>query len=446
MNMKMKTYIKGLVAVLLLTVVGGLASCEDQPDKFEFGCGTPSISYVRMPYLSQRDSLITEASLGSVICLVGDNLTNVKSILFNDKKAALNTSYMTDHTIIVPVPDEIPSLVSDKIFMVTSSNDTVAYDFRIVVPAPAVSSMSFEYAKAGEEVTISGRYFIDDPNVPLVVTLPDGKTISGSDIKSMTQTTITFNMPDCTTEGTIKVKTIYGETTSAFHYLDSRGLLFDFDTKGLTQQGWKAIAVKSDETSFDGQFGQFGTGSAKMNGTDVWDDANFFFQYWCGSWESPQNITSGTGIALNNYVDFSNWKNMALKFEMYIPTSNPWTGGALQICFLGVDKVTLSGNPIAGYSTVKGASWDMLTGEDNGWGRAFYRPWFTTGTYDTGDKWETVTIPLTDLTYDVQGASATSTPSKPEDFASLMMQVLYGGGTDCYPIIKVDNIRVVPNK
>lgn len=444
--MKIKKYIYGLLAAVVLFAFGTLASCEDQPDKFEFGCGTPTISYIRMPYLSQRDSLITEASLGSVICLVGDNLTNVKALLFNDQQAALNTSYMTDHTLIVPIPDEIPSLVSDKIYMVTSSNDTVAYDFHVIVPAPVVNSMSCEFAKAGETVTISGRYFIDDPNVPLVVTLPDGQTVSGADIKELTQTGITFTMPKCTEEGTITVRTIYGETTSAFHYLDSRGLLFDFDDKGLTQQGWKTIAVTTDDTALDGNFGQFGTGSAKMNGTDVWDDANFFFQYWCGSWDTPQNITSGIGIALNNYIDFTNWKKMALKFEMYIPTSNPWTGGAMQICFLGVDKVTLSGNSIEGFSTVKGASWDMLTGEDKGWGRAFYRPWFSTGSYDTGDKWETVTIPLTSLTYAVDGTSATSTPSKPEDFASLMMQVLYGGGTDCYPIIKIDNIRVVPNK
>lgn len=443
---------------MMLPIMGGLTSCEDQPDKFEFGCGTPTISYIRMPYLSQSDSLIDKASLSSVVCLVGDNLDNIKALYFNDQKAQLNTSYITKNTLLVQIPSNIPDVVSDKIYMVTSGNDTVSYDFHVVVPKPEISSMSCEMAKEGTEVTIYGNYFVSDPSAPLTVTLPNGKIVTDqknyngeasdnvSYIKSYTDGTITFVMPKCDIEGPMTVTSIYGQSESTFHYLDSRGLLFDFDTKGLTQQGWKAIAVTTDDTALDGNFGQFGTGSAKMNGTDVWDDTNFFFQYWCGDWNSPQNITSGSGIALNNYVDFTNWEKMALKFEMYIPTSNPWTGGAMQICFLGVDKVTLSGNPIDGFSTVKGATWDMLTGEDKGWGRAFYRPWYSTGTYDTNNKWETVTIPLTSLTCDVNGGTATSTPSKPEDFASLMMQVLYGGGTDCYPIIKVDNIRVVPNK
>ena len=29
-----------------------LTSCEDQPDKFELTDGTPTINYIRMPYLA----------------------------------------------------------------------------------------------------------------------------------------------------------------------------------------------------------------------------------------------------------------------------------------------------------------------------------------------------------------------------------------------------------
>ena len=61
-----------------------LTSCEDQPDKFELTDGTPTINYIRMPYLAQSDSLISEASLKSIICLVGNNLTSIKEMYFND--------------------------------------------------------------------------------------------------------------------------------------------------------------------------------------------------------------------------------------------------------------------------------------------------------------------------------------------------------------------------
>lgn len=66
--MKMNIYFKGLVVSLLL-IAGMFTSCEDQPDKFELTGGLPQVSYIRMPYLAQSDSLIVEASLKSVFAL-----------------------------------------------------------------------------------------------------------------------------------------------------------------------------------------------------------------------------------------------------------------------------------------------------------------------------------------------------------------------------------------
>ena len=431
-----------------------LTSCEDQPDKFELTGGKPEINYVRMPYLSQADSLISEANLKSIICLVGNNLTSIREMWFNDQKAQLNTSYITDHTMIVQVPEVIPSSVSDKIFMVTADGDTLDYAFHVIVPKPTVSSLSCEYVKAGESVTIYGNYFVDDPNVPLTVILPDKQKVTEFD--SFTQSSITFKMPSCDVEGPITVSSIYGETKSAFHYLESRGLLFDFDTPWdgttvLGNHGWHARDILCDETSISGNFVQLGNGSAKMSVDGGWDDANFSFEYWCGSWDTPQNITSGDGVALFNVADFSNWENMSLKFEMYIPSAYPWSSGAMQICFEGIDKVTYSGNPVEGFDKVAGANAYVFNGEDGvsgSWGRAMYRPWSVTGTYNTADRWETVTIPLTDFKFDRIGGITTSTFKSEKDFASLTMFVIGGGvdGTECTPVIKIDNIRVVPNK
>ena len=80
--------------------------------------------------------------------------------------------------------------------------------------------------------------------------------------------------------------------------------------------------------------------------------------------------------------------------------------------------------------------------------RALYRPWTTNGSYDTGDKWVTVTLPLSsDFIYGYSGARASGSLS-PKDFASLTIFLVGGGinGTDCKPIIKLDNIRVIPLK
>ena len=55
--------------------------------------------------------------MANTICLVGENLRSVYELYFNDQKAILHTSYITDHTLMVDVPKEIPSVVTDKIYM-----------------------------------------------------------------------------------------------------------------------------------------------------------------------------------------------------------------------------------------------------------------------------------------------------------------------------------------
>lgn len=453
--MKLNKMFSWLVVAMMATSATLVTSCEDQPDKFELTCGAPTVNYIRMPYLSQADSLIDKASLSSIICLVGNNLTSIKELYFNDQKAQLNTSYITNNTLLVQIPATIPTDVTDKIYMVTRDGEKVGYDFHVVVPAPSPTSMSCEYAKAGEDVTLYGNYFVNDANVPLKVTMPDGQEIT--EFKSISQSAITFTLPECTTEGPIKVQTLYGETETSFHYLDSRGMLFDFDTPWdgvnvLGNHGWHPRDIKKDDFSLKGNYVQLGNGTATMSEAGDWADSDFSFEYWAGSWDNPQKVNEGDGVALYNLADFTHYENMALKFEMCIPSSNPWSAGAMQICFEGFDKVSLSGNPIDGLTNVAGANAYVFNGEgknkEGEWGRAMYRPWQATGSYDTGGKWVTVTVPLTSFNLDRTGASASNVPNKPSDFASLTMFVLAGGvnGTECKPIIKIDNIRVVPNK
>ena len=90
--------------VVLATASISFASCEDEPDKYESTTATPSINYIRPVDIVSKDSLLTSASMSSTICLVGNNLRSIKELDFNDQKAVLNTSYITDNTLIVTVP------------------------------------------------------------------------------------------------------------------------------------------------------------------------------------------------------------------------------------------------------------------------------------------------------------------------------------------------------
>lgn len=435
-----------LFCLIALVASFSMASCEDEPDKYEVADGLPTVRYIRSPYSVSADSLITEASTGTTICLVGENLRSIYELYFNDVQAILNSSYMTDNTVIVDVPQSIPTEVSNKMYMVTRNGETVEYDFSVTVPAPTLTTMSCEYAPAGSEVTITGNYFVDDPNVPLSVVFPGD--IEVTEFTNISQSSISFIMPECTEEGAIDVTTIYGTTTSAFHYLDTRGMLFDFDgMTGLGNHGWHDRTITSDETSITGNFVQLGDGNTTLDAAGGWNDSQFAFEYWPGSWNTPTDYPEGEGIRLYDLADFSDYTNMSIKFEMYIPSSNPWSSGAMQVIFAGTDLVTygnggtdIYGNAIAGPNNTYFQN-DELP-------RALYRPWTTTGSYHTDDQWVTVSLPISsNFIYGFNGGTATGTLSA-DDFASLVIFVTGGGveGTECTPLIKIDNIRAVPNR
>ena len=417
-----------------------LASCDslDYPDRFKPTKGIPSVSYVRY---ADRDLIIDQASMEESICIVGDNLTSVHELYFNDQPAVLNTSYITDHAMIVTVPKNLPTVQDDKMHLITRDSTVVLYDFKVLPPAPKISAMSNEWAKIGETVTITGSYLF----APLTVQFPGVDPI---DVTTSNGDSFEVAVPAGAQPGKIKVTTSSGTAQSIFMFQDSRGMLFNFDTDPHpTNHGWHAMVIETDATALSGNFLRLGYTSG-LDEDGGWNDGEYSFEYWPGDWDDP--VSYADSPRLTDFVDFSKWNNMGLKFEMYIPSSNPWKSGAMQLIIGGVDTVTggaegavdIYGNVTAGANN-KFISGDGVPQAP----RALYRPWEATGSYDTGDKWVTVTVPYTSFIYNSDGTTNSAT-IKPESFTSLTIFVWSGGvaGTACNPIIKIDNIRAVPVK
>ncbi|MBR3078955.1 MAG: hypothetical protein IKH01_03970 [Prevotella sp.] len=472
---KIKQYTKGLFFASLAVAGLSLSSCKDQPDKYETTDGTPTVNYIRCLSTEVHNNndtpdqhytngeLVIEASPQSTLAIIGSNLRSVYELYFNDRKAVLNTSYMTDNTLIVDVPKDVPIMVTDKIYLVTKSKDTVTYDFHVVIPAPIITTMSCEYAKPGDRVTITGNYMVNDAGVPLEVYFRNAKDQDiPADINEISDdfTSVQVTVPDDAAEGPITMASIYGTALSPFYYQDTRGMLFDFDN-GRTQQGWHARTITSSEKSLKGNYLVLGEG-ATMSEDGGWDDGNNSFEYWCGDWNTPESYPDPQGIRLFDVTDFSKPENMTLKFEMCIPSSNAWAAGAMQIIFAPTSYVTLSGNSPDVYgNAVQGANniffrcpgqndWDKdgYFSKQNPLPRALYRPWTITGSYDTGDQWITVSLPIaSSFVYSFDG-TALPFSLKEEDFASLTIFIVGGGvnGTECNPYIMIDNIRAIPNK
>lgn len=415
-----------------------LSSCTslDYPDRYKETKGIPTVDYVRY---ADRDLIISQAAMAETICIVGDNLTSVHDIYFNDQPAVLNTSYMTAHTIIVTVPKTLAKEQDDKMHLITRDSTVVLYDFKVLPPAPKISAMSNEWAKIGETVTVKGSYLF----APLSVQFPGADPV---DITESDGDSFDMVVPAGAQPGKIKVTTTSGTAQSMFMYKDSRGMLFDFDgLTGLDNHGWNGHTSKdADEYSIAGRYFQFGDGNAVLDGN--WEEANFSFVYWPGTWNEPENYWEAP--RLTDVGDFSNYTNKGLKFEMMVPSANPWNNTPMMICFGGVDLITFGavttdiyGNECAGQNN------DYMSGEEAP--RYFYMPWEATGTFDTGDKWITVTIPLAEANKGWSGAVATKDVTD-ASFSSIWFFICNGGldlpEASCTPIIRIDNIRVVPIK
>lgn len=443
----MKTrYINWFFVAALAMMGCFMTACEDQPDKYEIADGVPTLKYVRSPLPEEADSLLVGAYLGNTVCLVGDNLRSIYELYFNDQKATLNTSYMIDHTVLVDIPKNIPEEVTNKIYMITKSGEKVDFDFSVMVPAPVVSSMSCEYAPAGSEAVLYGDYFVDDPNVPLTISMPGDITVEGEQITSITKTAVKFIVPEGAVQGNIRVKSIYGTGQSVFQYKDTRNILFDWDGKyeGALAAGnsWNGDNEKKGQIlasvpPVDGKY--MVMGPATLSGGQWQTPGEYLMMYW-----PDPNATEGC-VPLYNLPQFKKMledykiEELALKFEVYVPTSNPWMAEGMQIRFTSLDEVSMS-NQTQDYI------WnDDESHEEGKAPRGVWVPWEETGSYDTNNQWVTVTLKMSEFNKLVSGL-ASDTEFTQDRFAGLSI-FLRGGGVDgkeCEPIICIDNIRMVP--
>ena len=422
--------------MLIAAAALGFASCEDYPDAFVLANGKPTVNYVRY---ADRDVLIEQAYMGEVVCFVGENLCSVRELFFNDQKAVLNTSFMTENTLVAAVPGNLPKVKTDKVYMITKEKDTLAVDFKVMMPAPQLKSMSCEFQQPGTDVTIYGNYFSE----PMTLMFEDGNGAVVTSFKSVSMTEITFTIPADAKPGKIKLETESGLARSPFSYYDfCGGLITDFDGgTDVVPQGWNFSGTYSSEGGILGNYVELKSASA-MSPDGGWNE-DFKIDFWCGNWNGdPMGITSGPGVPICNIIDFSNWQNMALKFELYIPSSNPWMAGAMQLIFCSADK--------AANDSWQNNKFVHTSAEDGGLDlcRGLYRPWETTGSFDTGDKWITVTVPFSEFTYNADGTSGAVPLAKPEDFATFVIWPWSGGvnGTECTPVFRIDNLRAVPVK
>lgn len=209
-----------LLGAILL--IGMFQGCEKDE---QINNGEPSIDYVRVTPPEQSDSLLVAAFQGSLVAIIGENLGGTVEIWFNDLQADLNPVYVTDQSILVSVPTDVPIEVTNKIRLVFGNGDVLAHDFEVDISEPQINSMKSEYVFDGEVATIYGDFFYE----PITVTFAGGLeaevlSSAGDDAK-----VLNVVVPEGAQKGPITVTTNFGSTESDFWFRDDRNIILSSD-------------------------------------------------------------------------------------------------------------------------------------------------------------------------------------------------------------------------
>lgn len=219
----MKTIYKYIlfIAITAIAVMVNF-SCSESEDE------APYILYVRVPNPVQKDSLLVAATQGQLIAIMGGNLQNTREVWFNDQKAVVNQGWITNKSVMVNVPTEVPDEVTNQLKLIFADGNSLFHDFRVAISKPVVDNMYCEYVKVGDNAIINGNYFYP----PVSVTFPGGFVASSEDgtVSINDENTIlTVKVPQGATEsGQITVTTNFGSMQSNFWFLDNRNIFQGF--------------------------------------------------------------------------------------------------------------------------------------------------------------------------------------------------------------------------
>ena len=163
--MKNNIFSSLLLVALLTMVTLSVTSCKDD----EAGMGTPQITAVRSCDPAKADSTFTKAGPGSLIAVIGNNLSDVQKAFINDQQVYFNPTMNTDHSVIIRIPSEDDGLIltafdsslKDEIRLETT-HGTAVYSFKITAPWPSIQRIQGEYPrKAGDVLNVYGLNLVD---------------------------------------------------------------------------------------------------------------------------------------------------------------------------------------------------------------------------------------------------------------------------------------------
>ena len=369
-----------LLLISAIAVIGIYSSCEKDV------AGQPRITHVRITSPSSSDSLLVGAGQGRLIAIMGENLGKTVEVWFNDQRAVLTPTYITNTSILVTVPTQIPMTVTNKLKLIFSDGKELLHDFIVQISKPVVNSMLCEFVNAGDKAVIRGDYFY----APIKVIFTGG--VEGQ-IVSVKDQEVEVTVPAGAQPGPIIVKSNFGETSSNFMFRDNRPKIIDGDP----HEGWWGTYLVTSPGAGD---------PPKISG-------NYYRQRkqvkaWV--WDSPE-IAGGPANSMathsKNVPDAAILKPDEYNLKFEINTVKPYVSNRI-----GINV--------------------GLNAEDNN-NYAWNPP------YDSKGQWHTIVIPF-ETVYNSYAVKPTINPT------GYWSRILIFGPGDLDADICFDNLRIVPKK
>ena len=352
-----------LLVASALVMVLILGACKDED---EINVGPPTIERVRNTDPSSADSSFTSATLGSTLAILGNNLLGTQEVYLNDYPLGVNTAYVTNNTVIVTVGDSVPTVATDPnvpntLRLVNKAGEALM-EFTTLPPAPQITQVKNQYVKAGDELTLLGRYFffVDTVYFPG----EDAFVTSGIETNS-TGSSLTVKVPDNLdfSDGQmIRVVTQSGgsATNRNTQIYAEKGMVADFDTNGALEYpdnwGWglSGDMIRPSQPGVASLEGSF----AGMN--------QAFPANWGWNNDKVLNLRNNSGVQIfptgEGYEPSTPAASFDIRFEVAINTTASIEGLQMQVWFPDVNGNELSYNiPISDFVKATDGSWYTMS-------------------------------------------------------------------------------------
>lgn len=374
--------------MLIALVAPLLTACSDDDDVQSVQM---TISKVYLQNVDAKDEVydreVDFARLGQMIRIEGSGFTGLKKVFINGYDTYFNNALMTDNNVWVTLDKKTPVDKADEsvrnTIVFVKDNTQTTYQFTVRASAPSITSVDNTLPKAGEKVTVYGANLQETTKI----TLPGGVEVTSGIESDEDGEWYSFTMPSgVTASGSIISEGANGTAMTPAYFNEFRAFIIDFDGTG-EMGAWSATfgaedLVDDPLNSGRGKVCQLIPESFLANGP-VADGVSNIKGFWTAGngndnddWNRMTSVIPGT-----TRVD-----SVALQFDVYVPEAWDLSGQMV---------ITIQNN-LSNYGY--GSACTQYSAQYINQAYAWV-PWLDRETGDhkaftTGERWQTVTIPL----------------------------------------------------